>query len=328
MLGRTFFPNENRNGAETVIVLSHRLWQHNFGSRPGVLGQRLSIDGDPAIVVGVMPAGFGFPDAQTDVWIPLARDRAGSERTQRHLNVLGRVKPGVAPSQAQDEMNLIARREAEEHPDTEARWGIRVILVRDEMMKKLALGLVGILAPSVSVLLIICANLAGLLLARASTRQPELAVRAALGAGRVRLVRQLVTESLLLSLAGGALGVVVFYWGIRLVRLFLPTTVPRDVVEGLHVDLGVLAFVLLVSLLAPFAFALAPALTASKLDLIETLKGSGQRPSPGWHGHGLRDSLVGLQVTLAMILLTTVAVWGKAMLSCSVLTQDLIRAMC
>ncbi|HKV41992.1 MAG TPA: ABC transporter permease, partial [Blastocatellia bacterium] len=233
-LGRTFRRDEEQPGADQVVVLADRLWKRRFGGDPGIVGRSVLIDGRPFSVIGVLPATFYFLQPDFDMWMPLTVDRNLHDRQQHSVMVLARLAPGVSPPQAQADMESVARGLGQLHPDTNAGWGARIVpLYPSRGAREVKPALLLLFGAVGFVLLIACANVANLLLARAGARQKELAIRGALGATRARLIRQMLTESILLATLGGATGLLLANWGLVMLRSMIPhiatfgTLIPR-----------------------------------------------------------------------------------------------------
>jgi putative ABC transport system permease protein len=302
--GRSFLPEEESPASPRVALLSHGLWQRRFGADPQIVGRTLTLNGNQATVVGIMPPGFQlqFPTSmQVDMWLPMRIDAAAANRKFHYLYVLGRLKPGVSREQAQAGMKAIAGQLAEQYPETNADKGANVVALHKQLVGNVQPYLYVLFGAVGFVLLIACANVANLLLARVAARHKEVAIRIALGAGRFRLIRQLLTESVMLSSLGGLLGMLLAYWGVDLLIALSPSDVPRLNEIGLHGP--VFFWTLGVSLLTGVLFGLAPALQASKPDLNESLKESG-RSMGGLRRSRLRSLLVVTEVALALVLLT------------------------
>ena len=299
ILGRTFTAEETLPGRYRVAVLSHSIWQNRFGSDPNVVGQTVQLSGATYTIIGVMPADFSFPN-QAELWRPLPIDPKQLDRGPHYLRVVGRLKPGVTQAQAQAEMSTISARLAQQYPEKIAGHGVKLEPLRDVIVGDIGTPLYILLGAVGFVLLIACANVANLLLARNGTRQKEIAVRTALGASRLRVVRQLLTESLLLACLGGVAGLVIAIWGVRWLVSFGPDTIPR--VHEIAVDPRIAGFTLLISAATGVLFGLAPALQASRPDLTDGLKESG-RASAGVHRNRLRSTLIVSEVALSLVLL-------------------------
>lgn len=303
MLGRGLVPEDGRAGAEKVVVLSHGLWKRRYGADPGIVGSALEIDGEPATVVGVLSDAQWFPWPWTQLVAPLHLEPEQLSRTDHRLGVFARLAPGVSLDEAQAELDVVARRFAAEYPETDEGWTYAAALSRDRVVMGPTRTAIWILMGAVGfVLLIACANVANLLLARGAGRQRELAIRSAVGATRVQLGRQLVTESAVLALLALPLALFVTRWSLD----FMLSRVPASVTymhQFFRLDAPVLGFLIGASVLTVFVFGLTPALHASNPDLVRSLKEGGDRGSSHAGRQGLRSGLVVVQIGLALSLL-------------------------
>ncbi|MEK6322561.1 MAG: ABC transporter permease [Acidobacteriota bacterium] len=310
--GRTFLPEEDHPGRNRVVVISHGLWQSRFGSDPDLIGKTLRLDGENHTVVGIMPAGFNFPKAadlpsyfelppQTELWTPIAFSPSKiNDRLSRGYAALARLKQGVTIEQAQTEMTAIARQLEQQYEDN-AGFGVTIISLREQVVGGVRLILLVLLGAAGFVLLIACANVANLMLARASSRQKEMAIRTALGASRLRVVRQMLTESVILALGGGSLGILLARLGTDLLLTLSPDALPG--LEEVNVDLTVLGFTLAVSLATGVIFGLAPALQVSTTNLNELLKEGARGSTGSIRSNRVRSLLVVSEVALSLVLL-------------------------
>jgi putative ABC transport system permease protein len=304
VLGRVFRPEEDTPGQDNVVLLSHALWQRRYGADANLVGKQIKLGATAVTVLGVLPPGFrqGYPFAgQFDVWRPLVATGGLRDNRRSHLlGVLARLKPGQTLAQAQADLTRVTHGIEQQHPGIDPELDGSLSGLQARMVEPLRAALLVFLCAVGFVLLVACANVANLLLARAATREKEMALRAALGAGRLRLARQLVTESMLLAGLGGAAGFLLAWWGVRLVAALDPVSFPR--INEVSLDGRVLLFTLLISMLTGVLFGLAPVLQLPKLRLAEPLK-EGGRNTQGLARRGLRQFLVVTEVALTLVLL-------------------------
>ena len=308
ILGRVFTPEEQEDGKDFVIVLGHGLWQRRFGGDPSVIGRSIQLNSRPYTIVGVMgpdfhplPTTLVSPEGQ--FYRPVAESYDESQRDARHLRAIARLKPGVTVAQARAEMNVIAQRLEREHPLTNHGQGANVVSITDDTIGGVRPTLLMIFGAVVFVLLVACANVANLLLARSTARHKEITIRAAIGAGRSRLVRQLLTESLLLALCGGALGLLLATWSVGFIEVFGAKINPMF--NGIRIDLLTLVFTFALSIVTALLFGLAPALQISKPNLTESLKEGGRSGGASAGRNRLRSALVVSEIALTLVLLVS-----------------------
>src|SRR3954463_2474701 len=301
VLGRDFTAEEDQDGAERVVILSYDFWQHRFAGDPNAIRQAIKLSDQTYTIVGVMPRGFAFPSTRAQIWTPVAFNAA--ERATRDTNfidVIARLKPGVSLEQAQANMTAVAQSQAQRYPNTNFGVGVKVASFQEQMVGNVRPMLVVLFGAVGFVLLIACANVANLLLARATARHREMAIRGALGASRSRVVRLLLTESVLLAILGGALGLVLAIWSLDLLVSLKPANLPR--LAEIGVNRTAFVFTAAVSILTGVLFGLVPAWQVSKTDLNEGLKESG-RGSDAPRRQRMRSLLVISEVALSLVLL-------------------------
>jgi predicted permease len=306
LLGRAFTAEEDRVGAPGVVVLSFSLWQRRFGGDRAVLGRRLQLDDEAFTIIGVMPAGFHFPRRETALWTAMRfGEEDYAERDNNFLGVIARLRPGVTLEQASAEMQVVAGALEKQYPSTNEKTGVRILRLRDELSWRSRSTLGVLSAAAFFLLLIACSNLANLLLAKSASRAKEMALRAALGAGRERLVRQLLTESALLAGMGGAIGTALSAVAVPLLSRLVPSSLPIAGTPAM--DWRVLAFAFAVSLLTGMAFGVAPALRS-------TAGALGIRTAGGWRRQRLRRALVVTQVAASLALAISTGLLARALL--------------
>ncbi len=303
MIGRSFRPEDNEPGRDRSVILAYRLWQQRFGRDPGIIGKQIVLDGVSREVIGVMPEGFAYPSDRV-LWVPMEHTRSylTEERAAWYLRAVGRAKPGVPLERVAAEVETIGAQLAREYPDKNDGVGFRAVPLLESMVGDIRKAVLVLLGAVGFVLLIACANVANLLLARAAAREGEIAVRRALGAGRARLVRQLLTESVILSVIGGALGLLLAIWGVELLVSLTPLGIPR--LDNVRIDSTVALFTFGLSIVTGIVFGLVPAFQSTSRGLVQALKEGGRSAQIGRAGARLRGVLVVAEMSLAVVLLT------------------------
>jgi putative ABC transport system permease protein len=306
VLGRVFTPEEQQPGKDQVIVLSYGLWQQRFGGDPNIVGKTVLLSSRPYTIVGVMPADFRplpatLVAANAQYYRPVAEPHDEEERSSRHLRAIARLKPEVTLDQAQSEMNIIAARIEQEHPTNNTGYAVRLTTLTEDTVGDLRPTLLLLFGAVGFVLLIACANVGNLLLSRSAARQKETAIRAALGAARTRLIRQFLTESVLLALVGGCLGLLLALWSASLIESLGSQVTP--LLSGISIDYRVLGFTVVISLLTGIIFGLVPAVQISRPDLNESLKEGGRSSGASSSRAFVRNALVVSEVAMALVLL-------------------------
>jgi putative ABC transport system permease protein len=309
-LGRSFRPDESQSGNHYVTVLSHNLWRDRFDSDPDIVGKTITLDGAPYTVVGVAGSMMGFIEEMVRIYVPLQREELiKGHRGSHYLNVLGRIKPDISFAQAQAQMDQVAMQVERENPNTNVNKGVRIEPLHEMLIDSVRTAFLVLYGAVTVLLLVACVNVSNLLVAKASARSREIAIRQALGAGRGRLIRQLLTESVLLGIIGGILGLILAFWSLDMLQLIAPRIqqtggggIPGF--EEIRVSLPVLGFTIGLSLIAGLFFGMVPAWQGSRHGLSNTLKETGQSVSRGRTRHRTLGTLVVAQIALAMILLT------------------------
>jgi putative ABC transport system permease protein len=309
--GRTLQTGDMQPSSDPAIVISYALWQRRFGGSPSAVNSKVTMNGKPTTIVGIMPANFTYPN-DCEVWTAMPVDLKNEARDNRYLSVVTRLKPNVSIAQAQADIDMINQRLSQNYAETNGGWGVRLTELRERLVAELKTSLLILLGAVAFVLLIACANVANLLLARAAYRQKEIAVRTALGASRLRVVRQLLTESVLLSVVSGVAGLALSFWLIKLLLAITPPNTPR--MNEIGIDRRVFAFTLSVTVLAGLLFGLFPALQTSRPNLNETLKDSGQRGSETGGRNRLGSWLIVSEIALSFILLAGAGLLIKSFL--------------
>ncbi|HXN24280.1 MAG TPA: ABC transporter permease [Candidatus Dormibacteraeota bacterium] len=307
-IGRDFSAEDGQKGHDRVVILSYELWQRRFGGDMHIVGKNIQVDGAPMTVIGIMPKGFqlyvrtgSMTRGKAELWNPFVFGPNSRKRAGRYLMAIARLKPGVLLGHAQGEMHAIGARLEQQYPDFNKGWGVSLIPLHEELTREIRLALLVLLGTVVFVLLIACANVANLLLSRAAARQREISIRIAMGAGRWRITRQMLTENILLAAFGGVLGVLMAIWGVDL----LLAMSPPGLLDITHIgaDMRILGFTAGVSFVAALVFGLAPALQTLRSPINESLKEGGRGGSAGVRSHFLRNAFVIAEVALALVLL-------------------------